>query len=89
MEWTYVVIYSRLCYDLDMELPQKTESNENFNKTENTSVTSVFRSKLLDKCRKIFKDDLANLETYVNVKDPEEKEDKIKKFTLGSNFIKI
>ena len=65
VEWTYVVIYSKLCYDLDKELPQKVESNVNITKTHKTSVTSVFRSKLLEKCRKIFKDDLLNLESYI------------------------
>jgi hypothetical protein len=39
---------------------------------------------LLDKCKTIFQEDLENIENYINITDQEEKEDKIKKFTLGS-----
>ena len=48
------------------------------------SSQSIFRAKLLDKCKTIFQEDLENIENYINITDPEEKEDKIKKFTLGS-----
>ena len=44
----------------------------------------MFRSKLLEKCKTIFQEDLENIENYVHITDPEEREDKIKKFTLGS-----
>jgi hypothetical protein len=88
-EWTYVVIYSKLCYDLDKELPQRSEIEPNKVITTTTgkksqNSTSIFRSKLLDKCKKVFKEELANF--YVKCEDPEEKELKVKQFTLGSKL---
>lgn len=82
MEWTYAVIYSKLCYDLDRELPQKIEHSES--KGEKKVSTSVFRAKLLEKCKTIFQEDSEKIEQFVHITDVEEKEDKIKKFTLGS-----
>jgi len=58
-------------------LPQKETDSK-------VSSQSIFRAKLLDKCKTIFQEDLENIENYINITDPEEKEDKIKKFTLGS-----
>jgi hypothetical protein len=91
VEWTYVVIYSKLCYDLDKELPQRAEVDSKTAAATTTTgkkqtVTSVFRSKLLEKCKKVFKEELANF--YVKCEDPEEREVKMKQFTLGNvNFI--
>lgn len=73
------MIYSKLCFDLDRDLPQKVDSDKK-------SSTSVFRKKLLEKCKTIFQEDLKNIEKYITVSDPDEKEDKIKKFTLGSKI---
>ena len=85
VEWTYAVIYSKLCFDLDRDLPQKVEHSES-----KAEKKSVFRAKLLEKCKTIFQEDIAKIEQYVHISDAEEREEKIKKFTLGSKkFILI
>ena len=53
--------------------------------TSTKTRTSVFRSKLLEKCRKVFKEEIANY--YIICEDPKEKEHKMKQFTLGSKNI--
>ena len=52
-------------------------------------LTSVFRSKLLEKCKKIFKEELANMGSYITGEDQAEKDLRMKQFTLGSkkNFL--
>ena len=83
-EKAFVNIYAKLCKDLDKELPQKVE------RTHGKKVgSSEMRSKLIDKCKEIFKiDNNEQIDGYIKVKDPEERENKIKKFILGNvNFI--
>jgi hypothetical protein len=86
-EKSFVVLYAKLCKDLDKELPQKIESQES--KTGKAPVkTSVFRSKLLEKCKNIFKSDKEKIEKEVKATDPDEKEMRIKNYILGNtNFI--
>jgi hypothetical protein len=55
-------------------------------KNEKKSSTSVFRVKLLEKVKTIFQDENGSFEQFNYILDPEEKEEKIKKFTLGSNL---
>jgi 5-formaminoimidazole-4-carboxamide-1-beta-D-ribofuranosyl 5'-monophosphate synthetase len=81
IEKNYVIIYAKICYDLDKELPQKIENVDSGKRT-----TSYFRGKLLEKCKNIFKDDLENMVKYIVAEDEEEKEQKIKQFILGSKF---
>lgn len=77
------MIYARLCKDLDNELPQKVDFNENEkNSSKNTKPNTIFRSKLIEKCRKIFKDEMPILECKFS--DNAEKELLEKDFILGS-----
>jgi hypothetical protein len=89
-EWTYVVIYSRLCFDLDRELPQRSEIDQSKALTTNSkrpkNITSIFRSKLIDKCKKVFKEDQTQF--FEKYEDPEERDQMLKQYTLGNvNFI--
>jgi hypothetical protein len=61
-------------------MPQKTEKDKRI---------SMMRSKLIDKCREIFKTDgNTKIDQYIKVTDPIERESKLKKFLLGNvNFI--
>ena len=83
-EKAFVIIYAKLCKELDKELPQKVDKGPTQKK-----ATSIMRSKLLDKCREIFKiENNEKIDEYVKVKDPDEREIKVKKFILGNvNFI--
>ena len=83
-EKAFVNLYAKLCKDLDRELPQKVERTHN-----KKAGSSEMRSKLIDKCKEIFKiDNNEQIDGYIKVKDPEERENKIKKFILGNvNFI--
>lgn len=83
-EKSYVTLYAKLCKELDLSLPQKSEKAK-----PGTKQASVFRSKLLDKCKEIFKtDNNIKIDQYIKVTDPEERESKLKKFLLGNvNFI--
>ena len=83
-EKAFVIIYAKLCKELDKELPQKVDKGPSQKK-----ATSIMRSKLLDKCREIFKiENNEKIDEYVKVKDPDEREIKVKKFILGNvNFI--
>ena len=85
-EKAFVNLYAKLCKDLDKDLPQKMGKNNSHGKK---TTSSEMRSKLIDKCREIFKiDNNEQLEMYIKVKDPDERENKIKKFILGNvNFI--
>jgi len=88
LEKNYVVLYARLCKDLDKDLPQKSDKVvTTSNSTTKPSATSVLRSKLLEKCKRIFKEDLENIDSYIgNTTDQEEKEIKMKQFVLGSKI---
>ncbi len=81
-EKNYVEIYSKLCKDLDKDLPQKSDKAG-----ANNTKTSVLRSKLLEKCKRIFKEELENIEEYIGKNlEQDEKEFKMKQFVLGSKF---
>ena len=71
LERAYVALYAKLCKELDKELPQK----------------NAPRAKLLDKCKEIFQ--IKKNETfdeYIKEKDPQERENKLKKFVLGNVY---
>ena len=89
-EKAYVKLYAKLCKEFDKKLPQKAPKKEE--KGKNAPVkkpTSVMRTKLLDKCRQIFKiENNEKFDEYIKVQDPVERETKLKKFVLGNvNFI--
>ncbi|MCQ2820602.1 MAG: MIF4G domain-containing protein, partial [archaeon] len=92
-EKAFTNLYAKLCKELDKELPQKADKGEappkTTEKASNAKRTSYLRSKLLEKCREIFKmDNLAHVESYIKADTPEEHEQKFKKFLLGNvNFI--
>ena len=89
-EKAFVFLYSRLCKDLDKELPQKSEKvAERTTSGKLATRPSIMRSKLLEKCKEIFKTDQdSKVDQYIKVSDPEEREAKMKKFLLGNvNFI--
>ena len=77
-EKSFVFLYANLCKELNQILQQTADKND-----------KTMRTKLIEKCRDIFKiENNIQLEEYVNVKDPTERESKIKKFVLGNvNFI--
>lgn len=83
-EKAFVNLYAKLCKELDVILPQRIEKINNSKK-----VPSIMRTKLLDKCREIFKIDNNNqFNDYIKESDPSEREEKLKKFILGNvNFI--
>ena len=85
-ERAYVELYARLCKDLDKDMPQKNEAKpkkEGGKKKE----TSVMRGKLLDKCKEIFTiENNEKFDEYIKEKDPEERENKLKKFVLGNVY---
>ena len=81
MEKSYAELYAKLCKYLNKELPQKSKKSENSKK-----VSSIFRDKLVDKCRKILK--TKSFDKYIREKDSIERENKLKKFIVGNvNFI--
>lgn len=84
VEKSFVVIYAKLCKDMDNELPQKIELNEQEKKFKNTKPYTIFRSKLIEKCRKIFKEETNTIFDNSNITDPDEREQKEKDFILGS-----
>ena len=63
MEKSYAELYAKLCKYLNKALPQKTEKNEK---------SSIFRDKLIKKCREIFK--TKNFDIYIKEKEISEKE---------------
>jgi len=90
-EKAFVKLYAKLCKDFDKKLPQRTDPKPDA-KTKSGAPkkpTSIMRSKLLDKCRQIFKiENNEKFDTYIKVQDPDERENKLKKFVLGNvNFI--
>ena len=86
-EKAFVFLYAKVCKELDRDLPQKTEPKEQGGKK--VKVTSQMRSKLVEKCREIFKiEKNETIDNYIKVSDPTEREHKMKKFILGNaNFI--
>ena len=87
-EIAFVNIYAKLCKELDKELPQKIDGASS-NKGIESKKTSFMRSKLLEKCREIFKvEDDSQIKNYIKGEDQEEKDINFKKFMLGNiNFI--
>ena len=84
-ETAYVQLYARLCKELDKELPQKNQPKEG--EKEKKKLTSVMRAQLLDKCREIFQiENNEKFDEYIKEKDPEERENKLKKFVLGNVY---
>ena len=81
MEKSYAELYAQLCKYLNKALPQKTKKQEN-----SKNLSSVFRDKLIQKCREIFK--TKNFDNYIKVTDPNEKKIILKKLIVGNvNFI--
>ena len=77
-----IELYSKLVKDLDNELPQKNESKE-----KNKKAYSIFRTFLIDKCRTFFQN-IEKFDSYINEKDTEGRNNKLKKLFLGNiNFI--
>ena len=95
-EKAFVSLYAKLCKDLDNDLPQKAQTNpskgkekeeKSGEKEKGKKETSYMRSKLLEKCREIFKMN-KNLEENIKGENQEERDNKLKKFFLGNiNFI--
>jgi len=89
-EKSYVVIYARLCKEVDRELTFKEENlKSSISGINPAAKTSAFRTKLLEKCKNVFKnEDQDDLSLYDSIKDPEEKQQRQKAFLLGNvNFI--
>ena len=85
-ERAYVELYAILCKDLDKELPQKNPSKPK-KEGDKKKETSVMRAKLLEKCRVIFQiENNEKFDEYIKEKDPEERENKLKKFVLGNVY---
>ena len=81
MEESYAELYAKLCKYLNKVLPQKTKIKEN-----SKNLSSIFRDKLIKKCREIFKTE--NFDKYIKGKELDEKEFALKKFIIGNvNFI--
>ena len=97
LEKAYAKLYSKLVKELDKDLPQKSkkekETETDNNKKDGKKVIkkehSEMRSRLIDKCKKIFQlDKNEQFDQYIKEKDPEERRIKLKKFMLGNvNFI--
>ena len=77
IELEYVQLYAKLCKDLNKELPQKTKSKE-----DKKNISSIFRTKLVEKCRNFFKE--KNLDDYFKEKIIFKKESQLKKLILGN-----
>lgn len=77
---------------MDKELPQRSEidlskttstsSSTSTSTTKRPKATSIFRSKLIDKCKKVFKEDQTQF--FLKYEDPEERDQMMKQYTLGS-----
>ena len=76
LEKSYVILYAKLCKDLNKELPQKSETRK---------TSSIFRQNLLEKCKEMLKfEEKINFDEYVKEADEQEKNNKIKKIILGN-----
>ena len=82
-EKSYSELYANLCKYLNKKLPQKSNKTK---KEKIKNISSVFRDKLIDKCKKILKS--KNYEEYIKEEDQQEKIIKLKKIILGNtNFL--
>ena len=88
-EKSFVALYAKLCKDFDKKLPQKAPIKEEKKTDKPKKSNSVMRTKLLDKCREIFKiENNEKFDEYIKVQDKEERNIKLKNFVLGNvNFI--
>ena len=76
LEKSYVILYAKLCKDLNKELPQKSETRK---------TSSIFRQNLLEKCKEMLKfEEKKNFDEYVKEADEQDKNNKIKKIILGN-----
>ena len=81
LEKSYVSLYAKLCKDLNKELPQKVDNDKNKKRVKK----SLFREKLLDKCKEMVKYEEKNIfDEYIKEENEEERELKIKKIILGN-----
>ena len=88
-EKAFVGLYAKLCKDFDKKLPQKAPLKEDKKTDKPKKYNSMMRTKLLDKCREIFKiENNEKFDEYIKVQDPHERNLKLKNFVLGNvNFI--
>ena len=88
-EKAFVGLYAKLCKDFDKKLPQKAPLKEDKKTDKPKKSNSIMRTKLLDKCREIFKiENNEKFDEYIKVQDKEERNIKLKNFVLGNvNFI--
>ena len=88
-EKAFVGLYAKLCKDFDKKLPQKAPLKEDKKNDKPKKYNSIMRTKLLDKCREIFKiENNEKFDEYIKVQDKHERNMKLKKFVLGNvNFI--
>ena len=77
MEQENMEQHAKLCKYLNKELSQKDKPKENLK-----SISSIFRIKLIEKCREVLKG--KNFENYFKEKDTVKKEIQLKKFILGN-----
>ena len=92
LEKSYVTIYSQLCKELNKALPQKIKkkssnnnnSNNNSTKKKREKYSTIFREKLLDKCKNVLKfEENKCIEEFIKEENEHEKNVKIKKIILG------
>ena len=88
-EKAFVGLYAKLCKDFDKKLPQKAPLKEDKKSDKPKKYNSIMRTKLLDKCREIFKiENNEKFDEYIKVQDKQERNIKLKNFVLGNvNFI--
>ena len=88
-EKAFVGLYAKLCKDFDKKLPQKAPLKEDKKTDKPKKSNSMMRTKLLDKCREIFKiENNEKFDEYIKVQDKVERNIKLKNFVLGNvNFI--
>ena len=83
LEKSYVAIYAKLIKDLNKELPQKKEKKSNAKKKPG-KISTIFREKLLEKCKNILKFEEKNfLNQLIKEENEQEREIKMKKIILG------
>ena len=82
LEKSYVILYAKLCKDLNKELPQKIEKKQ---KNKKNIKSSIFRENLLEKCKDMLKfEEKKNFDEYIKENNEQEKNNKIKKIILGN-----
>ena len=88
-EKAFVGLYAKLCKDFDKKLPQKAPLKDDKKTDKVKKYNSIMRTKLLDKCREIFKiENNEKFDEYIKVQDKQERNMIIKNFVLGNvNFI--